>query len=732
MAKSLVSEILKDIASPKIVPALSAGTAASVVLVIAQTSYAAMIFSGSLSPLAARAAGLTIFGSFLLCIVGALGSSLKSTITVTQDAPAAVLSAIAVAIAAALGDKASPETRFMTVTAALALSTVLTGVSFLLIGRFRLANLFRFMPHPVLGGFLAGTGWVLVAGGLKVMCGAPLSFATLSRLASPDMLLRWLPGAVYGAVLFAITRKRSNFFILPASSVIATALFYLVLNLGGVTVETAKTSGYLLSGVPAGGLWPTFTMKELASIDWPTIMDQLPGIFSVALVTTVGMLLNMSGIELAAGKELDMNRELAVCGTGNCVAGLAGSSPGYPSIVLSLLNLKTGANSRLTGLVVASIVGVVLLASGKFLEYFPKGLLGGMLMLLGFSLVNEWIVKSRKQLPWPDYLIVFVIFLIIGLQGFMEGVACGLVAAVVLFVVRISRAPTAEGEFTGVDRRSLRARPIPHRKILMTEGERIRCYPLTGYIFFGSASSLVESLKSALASTRRADFIILDFARVSGFDISAVNNFRRFTLNAGAAGTALAFTAAPERFKKAIEGSLPEKNGLEIQFLPDLDRGLEWCEDRLIASVLARSQAEPSVREAIFHQSADDLMAHLESQERFELLVESLSPWLEKREHSAGKPLVNKGEAMGGLHLLTRGTATELDPDACVRTRGLTAGSVIGAQAAFCSHTAPAAVTADSDCATAYLSFEARILLERENPDLALSLHAFLIQTLGR
>ncbi len=279
--RSLASELFADIKSGKIVPAFSTAVIAAILFVTFEISFAAMIFSGSLSPLATHGAGLTLCGGFLVCFFVVLTSPCKAMITQPQDAPAAVLSTIALAIGAAMGEKASMEARFMTVAAALALSAFFTGAAFVIIGRFRLANLLRFMPFPVLGGFLAGTGWLFLVGGVNVMCGIPLSLDALSGLAAPDMVLKWMPGLVFGIVLFAITLRYSHFLIVPASLVGGVVLFYLFFAIFGISADSARAAGFLVSGVPANGLWPPFTLKDLGLIEWQTVWQQLPGIFQL-------------------------------------------------------------------------------------------------------------------------------------------------------------------------------------------------------------------------------------------------------------------------------------------------------------------------------------------------------------------------------------------------------------------------------------------------------------------
>jgi len=485
-----------------------------------------------------------------------------------------------------------------------------------------------------------------------------------------------------------------------------------------------------VTGLPAGGLWPAFRLPDLALVDWAVVWHQAPGILTVALVTVVGMLLNISGIELGTGGETDMNREFTIGGAGNLLAGCGGSIPGYPAISLSLLGFKTGADSRWTGLVTAAVVGTVLFVGGRVLEFFPKPLLGGLLLLLGLFFIYDWIIETRKRLPLVDWAIVVSIFLVIGIFGFMQGVAFGLVATVVFFVVRFSRVPVVACTFTAKDRRSLKQRPIPHRKILTAGGSRVVGYELEGYLFFGSAATLVASLKDVLGKHPRPTAVIIDFGKVSGFDVSAVNNFTRFAVSAAAGKAEVVFTASPERFNAALKAYLPASASSSVVFFHDLDRGLEWCESRIIERALSEAAASGGGRDALFDQSVDDVIAQLEQQERFEAMIERLLPWMLQQEYAAGTVIMAKGAQLDALYLLTAGEASETDPDAGTRRRTLVPGDVAAAGAAFGTATAQSTITAGDGCQAALLTKDARQLLEKELPELAVALHGYVIQKL--
>lgn len=731
MKESILSELFEDLFSPRIVPIISVSIVLGILLITFGVSFASMIFSGDLAPLASRAAGLSLAGCFVLCLVCSFSTSFNGLIAMVQDAPTAILSTMAVTVAATLGADASPDIKFMTITAVIFLSSVFTGICYMGVGRFRLANLFRYMPYPVVGGFLAGTGWLLAVGSIGVMCDIPLSLDTLGALAAPGVLVKWVPGIIYGTVLFAVLLKRSHFLVLPGSLIAGTLVFYGVLALSGTTVQEAKTAGFLVSEVPEGGLWPAFSLSDLSLIEWRTVFQQLPGIFTVALVSIIGMLLYMSGIELGARSEMDMNKELIVSGAGNLLAGCLGSPPGYPSVSLSLLGQKTDADSKLTGVISALILGAVLFFGGRVLEYFPKSILGGLVLLLGLFFIHDWIITTKKRLPLLDWLIVLAIFGVIGVVGFMEGVAFGLVAAIVFFVFRFSRVPVVKQQFTALERRSMTVRSVPHRHILQAEAEKICGYELTGYLFFGSASSLMDSLKNDLSSNRAPHYMLLDFDQVTGFDISAINNLQRVVFTAKSTGSVIVITATPERFTRAVRVNFPGDALESIQFFQTLNDGLEWCEDKLIHEIEADMEEKADLlKDALFDRSVDDVMAHLKHREYFEALVEDLGTYLEHTRHSPGSTIAQKGDTLGGLHLITWGNAVESDPSSGLRLSCLEPGCVIAGPAPFTSGFISAATfMAESDCRTAFFSFSARKRLETEDPALAIRLYKYLVQS---
>jgi SulP family sulfate permease len=123
----------------------------------------------------AHGIGYVLFGAFIVLTMGAFISSIPGVMIIPQDTPAAILALIAAGVAGAMPAAAPLEATFITVVAAIIITTLLAGLTFILVGRFKLSGFARFIPYPVVGGFLAGTGWLLAKGAFSVMTDMPLT-----------------------------------------------------------------------------------------------------------------------------------------------------------------------------------------------------------------------------------------------------------------------------------------------------------------------------------------------------------------------------------------------------------------------------------------------------------------------------------------------------------------------------------------------------------------------------
>jgi SulP family sulfate permease len=145
-------------------PSLVGGLVSGFYVAIFMFAYAFLIFTGELTPFLPNGIGALLFGAIAIGLIMALTSAIPSLIAAPNDNPVAITAILAIAITESMPTSASAEETFTTVMINIALSTLLVGIVFVLIGRFKLANLVRFIPYPVIGGFLAGTGLIIFRG----------------------------------------------------------------------------------------------------------------------------------------------------------------------------------------------------------------------------------------------------------------------------------------------------------------------------------------------------------------------------------------------------------------------------------------------------------------------------------------------------------------------------------------------------------------------------------------
>ncbi len=142
------------------------------------------------------------------------------------------------------------------------MTSLLTGAVLYLPGRFRLGNLSRFIPYPVVGGFLSGSGWLLVLGSLRVMTGENISPAYLSKLIEPGIIKLWLPGVTLGLLLFLVVRIYKKTIFLPLILLGSMVAFYAVAGWMGISTAEARTTGWLpISFTGKGRLSPALLLE---------------------------------------------------------------------------------------------------------------------------------------------------------------------------------------------------------------------------------------------------------------------------------------------------------------------------------------------------------------------------------------------------------------------------------------------------------------------------------------
>jgi SulP family sulfate permease len=719
----LKTHLLQEIRPGRLLPILAGGLVTGVLEVIEVTAYAVLIYSGELSGYIPRGLGILLMGSVVVVILTALFCSLPGLIAGLQDTVIAILALISAAIVSQMPFSATHQEKFVTVVVALALSSLMTGALFLSLGQFKLGNLIRFIPYPVIGGVLAGSGLLLTFGAISVMTGAPVSLLHLSPIMQPGLWVKLLPGFVFALFLLLVLRRHSHVLIFPGTLMAATIVFYLLLGMTNTSIATATQQGWLLSALPANGsrLWQPLNFSDLAQVNWSAVGHQTGSLFAIAIVGVLAILLNLTGIELATGQDVDLNRDLKAAGIANLVAGLGGSTVGWHTLSRSTMVYKMGVRSRLVAFVQAAVCGIVLWLGGSLLSYFPKPIITGLLLFIGLDFLVTWVYDSWFKLPITDYLIMILILIVINTIGFLEGVGLGLVLAVILFVVDYSRINVVKHTLTGATFHSNVTRPRLHQQLLRRKGDWLCILELQGFIFFGTTQRILDMVRQRIDNRDLPPlrFLVLDFRWVSGFDSSALFGFAKMKQLTETRGITLVFTHLSTKMQHQMKKEILREGEKESpRVFADLDHGIEWCEDHMVTSFESLD----------FGSTPSTLMIQLEEAMPSSVNAAQLMTYFEEKKAERGEYILRQGED-SALYFIEAGKVTvqlESDDGKVIRLRTMRSGTVVGELGLYLHRKASASVIADEPCTLFYLPAAKLKEMEEDAPEIASAFHKFL------
>lgn len=721
-----MSEFLQEFHPSRLLPSLGVGLIMGTVASLTAITYAAFVFSGDLESHLRAGVGLALVSAAVLTAVTALGSSYPGTIAMPQDAPAIILALMAASIVSGLGG-VSDEELLATIVTAIALSTLLTGVFLFGMGLFRIGGLIRFIPFPVVGGFRAGVGWLLLTGSFSVMTGQRLGLENLATFGEAAVLARWLPGLAFALVTTALFRWTRRFAVLPAMLAAAVVLFYLVLAASGTELAQLRAEGWFLGPFPEADVWRPVHLGGMARLDWELLSAQMPKLGSMMLISVLALLLYASAIELAVQRELDLNRELMAAGLANVLAGLAGGLPGYHAMGPSSLTARLGARNRMVGVTAALLCIVALIFGVTLVTYLPRPVMGGLLMYLGLGILIEQIYEGWFKLPRSDHFVIVLILVIVSIFGYLQGIVVGLMAGLVLFVVNYSRVSLVKLELSGDTHASNVERPEAARRFLREKGGHIHILKLQGYLFFGTANRLLNRLRRRLAARDLLPlrYLVLDFRLVNGLDSSALISFIKMKQRAEQEGFKIILSALPpEILLQLRRGDFADERAAAVQVFADMYQGLEWCEDDILVA------ADMFDHSTDGEPLADQLKRAFPDRGHAAALLK----YLEKSTVEHGEHLMRQGEPSVDLYFVESGRVTvQLEgPDgSIVHLRTMGPGTVVGEAAFVQGLLRTASVVTESRSTVYRLTSKALKRMKRQNPLLANALHEFIARLLA-
>jgi SulP family sulfate permease len=291
----------------------------------------------------------------------------------------------------------------------------------------------------------------------------------------------------------------------------------------------------------------------------------------------------------------------------------------------------------------------------------------------------------------------------------------GLVLAVVLFAISYGRIELVREVAFGETYRSNVDRPADERAEIRTLGEKVQILRVSGFVFFGSTNRLLERVRQRVEVTPPR-FLVIDLRRVTGVDSSAVVSFVKVLSLAQTGGFEVIFTGASDPVRKQLaRGGVVETEGI-LSFEPDLDRGLQRCEDALLSA--------PGLADARRDHPAGGPAG----------MPPGLAAHLERVSVPEGTVLIHQDDPPGDVYVLESGrlgVETVTHAGTRMRLRTLRPGVVVGEVTLYTGVPRTADVVAEVPSAVLRIGRDSIERLEAEEPELAAALHRWLATTLA-
>jgi len=361
-----------------------------------------------------------LYGAIALGVFAAAFGGTKTQISGPTGPMAVVVSAVVAGEIALYG---SLEAALGTIVA----TFVLAGVFQILMGFSRIGQYIRYMPYPVISGFMSGIGLIIIFMQLFPF------FGLVSPSSIVDVFLE-LPSAIenmnYQAVTLTLVTI-SIIYLFPKitkkvpASLVALIVLTVVSFLMGLNVS-------VIGDIPNG--LPDVHVDTLLSTDWKHPMVIIIPALTLAALGAIDSLLTSVVADNMTKTQHDSNKELIGQGIGNMFAGLIGGLPGAGATMRTVVNINAGGRSKLSGVVHGAILLIVLLGAGKYASMIPLPVLAGILITVGIGIIDYKGIKHLFRVPRADALVMLLVLILTVFVDLLQAVALGLVMAALLFM----------------------------------------------------------------------------------------------------------------------------------------------------------------------------------------------------------------------------------------------------------------------------------------------------------
>ncbi|MFK8053930.1 MAG: SulP family inorganic anion transporter [Woeseiaceae bacterium] len=443
-------------------------------------------------------------------------------------------------------------------------AVVLAGLMQIIFGVFRLGQYIRLVPYPVISGFMSGIGVIIILLQASRLFGhEPEGGGTIPAMTA-------IPGAVMdpnvGALIIGLVTLLVVF-KWPAAlgKYLPGALAALII---GTVMSKFFGNAPILGEIPTG--LPSFIMPEFTR---SSVLVVLEASFILAVLGAIDSLLTSLVADNMTRTRHNSEKELVGQGIGNTIAGLFGAIPGAGATMRTVVNIRTGGFTKISGMLHSVVLLLIVLVFAPFASQIPHAVLAGILVKVGYDIIDFSYLKNAHRGPRWDLALMAMV---LGLTVFVDlitAVAVGVVMAALAFVKRL-----ADSQLTDILDVEQTILTEEEAALLERAGKRVILFDFSAPLSFGAAADLGHHVREV--ARKGASAMVLDFTRLTFIDVSAARAVETIACDAKHAGK-LVFIAGANAEVSAV------LNGLDADHCVPVDARFETRAQALNAALEA-------------------------------------------------------------------------------------------------------------------------------------------------
>ncbi len=391
------------------------------------------------------------------------------------------------------------------------LTFLLSGVFQILFGIFKIGKYIKYIPYPVLSGFMSGIGVIIIVFQIFPILGL------VSPIKIIDVFIE-LPNTFssnnYVSLLLALSSILIIYLLPKITKIIPSTLIALILLSLISFLFSLDTP--LIGEMPSG--LPSLKINSIFNIEFSDIgLVFLPALTLAGLGTIDTLLTSVVADNITRTKH-NSNKELIGQGIGNIAASLIGGIPGAGATMRTVVNVKSGGKTKLSGIIHAILLMLIILGLGKYVSYIPLSVLAGILITVGISIIDTKGLKNIFNISKSDAFILITVLLLTVFVNLLQAVGVGMVIASIIFMRKASDMVEHSTTLKKVEKYDREIAWSDEAKLSLQQ-DSVYIKRFDGPMFFGVASKMLERVNKIPAD---AKVIIFRMKKVPYIDQSGL------------------------------------------------------------------------------------------------------------------------------------------------------------------------------------------------------------------